>query len=226
MHLQDKDAEGIQSACSGYARRAISNGKFTISRVSLVRLISFIHSVKDKHRLAEPSKIPIGTTQLQFTEAIQAANERKQCQVYCKKKGGSLLTNDFQVKLESAYQWERWLIELQSTLKIIIGAKGITLDYIIRQNDMPYLSDQANWEERARFAAPHAGNTCRLYALAVHGVILRNISESSELYTYVKTNIRPDYGRVDITVLRVRYENAAMQDMHINGAKKTLVNIA
>ena len=33
MHLQYEDADGIQSACPGYARRAISNGKFTVRRV-------------------------------------------------------------------------------------------------------------------------------------------------------------------------------------------------
>ena len=62
-------------------------------------------------------------------------------------------------------------------------------------------------------------------ALAVHGVILRNIAESSDAYTYVKTNIRQYDGRVDITALRARYENPAMQDMHINEAKKNLANI-
>ena len=212
MYLQDEDADGIQSACSGYARRTISDGNFTLRRVRQKRLISLMHWVNDKHRLAEPAGFPIGTTQLQFTEAIQAANERKQCRVDQKKKGESLLTNDFQVKLEAANQWERWLIELQSTLKIIIGAKGIALDYVIRQNDMPDLSDQSNWEERARLVAPHSGNTYRLDALAVNGVILRNIAEFSDAYTYAKTYIRQYYGRVDITVLRTRYENSAMQD--------------
>ena len=91
---------------------------------------------------------------------------------------------------------------------------------------MPDLSDQTNWEERARLTAPRAGNTYRLDALAVHGVILRKIASSSDAYTYVKTNIRRYYGRVNITALRARYENSAMQDMYINEAKKTLANIA
>ena len=108
---------------------------------------------------------------------------------------------------------------------MIIGAKDIALNYVIRQNDTPELSDQANWEERDILSAPHAGNTCRLDTLAVHGAILCNISESSDAYTYVKTNIRLDDGRIDIKALRARYENPAMQDMHINEAKKTLANI-
>ena len=117
------------------------------------------------------------------------------------------------------------MIELQRTLKVIIGAKGIILDYVIRQNDTPDLSNQANCEERARLAAPHDGNTYRLDILDVNGVILRNIAEYSDAYTYVKIKIRIDDGRVGIKALRVRYENPAMQDMHIKEAKKTLANI-
>ena len=127
-HLQDEDADGIQSACSGYSRRTALNGNCNVSRVRQKRLISLMHWFKDKHRLAEPAKFALGTTQIQFTEAIQAANERKQCRVDQKKTGESLLTNNFQVKLEAADQWEILLIELQSTLKMIIGTKGIALD--------------------------------------------------------------------------------------------------
>ena len=93
--LQDEDADGIQSTCSGYVRRAASNGKFTLIRVRQKRLISLMHWVKDKHCLAKSAKFPLGTAQIQFTEVIQAANELKQCQVDQKKKGESLLTNNF-----------------------------------------------------------------------------------------------------------------------------------
>ena len=48
---------------------------------------------------------------------------------------------------------------------------------------MPDLSDQANWEEKARLAAPNEGNTHRLDALAGHGMILRKIAEYSDPYT-------------------------------------------
>ena len=63
-HLQDEDVDGIQSACSGYAIRTASNGKFTVSRVRQKRLIYLMHWVKDKHRLAESAKFPVGTTQI------------------------------------------------------------------------------------------------------------------------------------------------------------------
>ena len=113
MHQQYEDTDGIQSVCSGYARRTISNGKLIVSRVRKKRLISLMHWVNDKHRLDKPAKFSIRTTQIQFTQAIQAANERKQCRVDEKKKGESILTNE----LEAPNQLERCLIELQSILK-------------------------------------------------------------------------------------------------------------
>ena len=107
-----------------FQTRTDANGKFNVSRVMQKGIISLMHWVKDKYRLAEPAKFPLGTTQIRFTEAIQAANERNQCQVDHKKKGYSFLTNDFQVKLEAADQWERWLIELQSTLKLSLVGRA------------------------------------------------------------------------------------------------------
>ena len=42
-----------------------------------------------------------------------------------------MITDDFQVKLESAIHWERWKIELLGHLEMIIGANGIALSYLI-----------------------------------------------------------------------------------------------
>ena len=64
----------------------------------------------------------------------------------------------FQVQLETATQWDRWEIELESNLKMIIGEKGITLSYVIREDDDPNLADQETCEYKAMLAAPHQGN--------------------------------------------------------------------
>ena len=56
-----------------------------------------------------------------------------------------MITNDFQVKLESAIQWEIWEIELLGHLEMIIGANGIAMSYVIRQNSVPDHRDQLAW---------------------------------------------------------------------------------
>ena len=58
--------------------------------------------------------------------------------------------------------------------------------------------------------------------LVVHNIITCNILETSHAYTYIKTNIRNNDGRVDTEALKYRYQNPDIQDMYIN-EKKTLV---
>ena len=38
-----------------------------------------------------------------------------------------MITDDFQVRLESSIQWRRWENELLRHLKMIVGANGIAL---------------------------------------------------------------------------------------------------
>ena len=85
---------------------------------------------------------------------------------------------------------------------MIIGAKGIALSYVIRESVAPDLSKRRNWEEKARLAAPHVGNTYTQDKLTVHNLILRNIADGSDAYTYVKPQIRKDNGRIDVAALR------------------------
>ena len=48
-----------------------------------------------------------------------------------------MITTIFQVQLEAAGQWDRYVVELEINLKVIVGAQGITLSYVIRENDAP-----------------------------------------------------------------------------------------
>jgi len=225
-HLIDEDAEGIQAACSGYAKRTPAARRFVVTRVQQKRLISLMYWAKDKRRLDEPIEFANTYNEGTLRAEIEAAHERETCRKEQKRKGEAMLTDDFQVKLESAIQWERWEIELNSHLEMIIGANGIALSYVVRANTQPDHSDQETWEEKARLAAPHSGNKYTMDKLAVHNIITRNISETSHAYTYIKPSIRKNDGRTDMVALKARYQNPAMQDMYINEAKKTIETIA
>ena len=146
--------------------------------------------VKDKVRLGEPTEFAATYIETDLRGEIEAAQEREVCRKEQKRKGEAMLTDNFQVKLESAIQWERWEIELDSHLKMIIGANGIALSYVIRDSSTPDHSNQGSWEEKARLAAPHSGNKYKMDKLAVHNIIARNISETSHAYTYIKPTIR------------------------------------
>ena len=55
----------------------------------------------------------------------------------------------------------------------------------------------------------------------VCNIILRNIADVSDAFTYVKPHIKKDNLRLDAKFFRKIYENSAMQEQYINEAKST-----
>ena len=54
-------------------------------------------------------------------------------------------------------------------------------------------------------ASPQKGNAYLQDKITVHNIILRNIADVSDAFTYVKLDLKKDDGRLDIQVLRGRY---------------------
>ena len=104
---------------------------------------------------------------------------------------------------------------------MIIGKKGIDLSYVIREDDDPNLADHETWEYKAMRAAPHKSNAYLQKTLVVHKIILRNIVDGSDAFTYVKPCLKKYYGRLDIKAIRGWYENAAIHEQYNNKSKKT-----
>ena len=126
-----------------------------------------------------------------------------------------MITTSFQVQLEAAGQWYRWVAELESNLKMIVGAQGIPLSYVIRENDTPDHTGRNTWEEKAVLADLL---TMRLYNqdnLTVHNIILRNIADTSDAFTYVKPYIKKDNGRTDIKALCSRNGKVVIQEKYV-----------
>ena len=88
--------------------------------------------VKDNTCLEEEASFPDVTTRHEVIYELEDATTRKKCRKEQKKVGGSLITTIFQVQIEATRQWDRWVVELESNLKMILGAQGIPLSYVIR----------------------------------------------------------------------------------------------
>ena len=126
--------------------------------------------------------------------------------------GDSLITSSFQVQLETATQWDLWIVELDSNLKMIVVSKGIALSYIIRENDDTDIEERVTWDLKATLGSPHEGPSFAQDNLTVHNIILRNIADGYDAFTYVNPHIKKDNGRLDVKSIHKRYENAAMQE--------------
>ena len=71
-------------------------------------------------------------------------------------------------------------------------------------------------------AVPLTGELYKQDNLTVHNIILHNIADTSDAFTYVNPYIKKNDGRTDIKALRSRYENVAMQEKYVSEANRTI----
>ena len=224
VHLKDETADGIIAACNGYTKRQTA-ARFTITRVQQKRIISLMYWVQDRHRTREAFAFDVGTDQAMFLDAISEASERHEARKSQKRIGETFLGKDFAIQLKSRHQWERWLRELKDTLSSIIGVSGVPLTYVIRYVTAPTLVGHTTWEEKVVAATPVTGRDFIQDSKTVHTIILKNLSEDSEAYTYIEAKLVQQNGRIDIKSLKDRYANAAADDVLGNEAKGTMKNL-
>ena len=149
-----------------------------------------MHWVKDKTLLEEEASFPDGTTRQKLIYELEEATTRMNFRKEQKKVEESLITTSFQVHLEASGQWDCWVVELESNLKMIAGVQGIPLYYIIRENDAPDHTEHSTLEGKAVLAVPLTGRLYKQDNLTVHNIILLNIADASDAFTYVKPYIK------------------------------------
>ena len=108
---------------------------------------------------------------------------------------------------------------------MIVGAQGIPLSYVIRENNAPDQTECDTWEENAVLEVPLTERLYKQYNLTVHNIILHNIADASDAFTYVNSYIKKDDGRTEIKALHSSYENVAMQEQYVSKANRTIESI-
>ena len=97
-----------------------------------------------------------------------------------------MITSSFQVQLESARQWDRWMVKLERQIQLIVGSQRIPLYYLIKENDAPDQTECDTQEEKAVLAVPLTGRLYKKDNLTVQNIILHKITDESDAFTYVK----------------------------------------
>ena len=103
-HLNDENAEVFQAAFRGYAKRTPANVIFVVTKVQQKILVSLMHWVKYQRRLGETTKIFKNFDETTLSTMIKETNKQESCRKEQKRKGEAMITDDLQVKLESAIQ--------------------------------------------------------------------------------------------------------------------------
>lgn len=217
--------EEVRDTCTSYAKRTDGPFPVVLTPVQKQRIKSLVLWVKDSDRVGQDLSFPATTSQAEFRSAISESLERDRRRRSQKKEGESYLDSTFNTKLKSASQWEKWLEELNITLCQIIGVRGVPLTYVIRENDAPNFDAGLPYDEAVINGMTLTGEEYKQDARTVHKIILKNVHEDSDAYTYIKTLIRHRNGRRDMQALRERYSSDATKQAIINKAKNDLQNL-
>ena len=180
---------------------------------------------KDMTRAGQDLLFEDGTTKQQFLDEINASMLREKRRQEQKKIGESFHDADFNTKLKTQSQWEKFIEELESTLGMIIGVKGVPLTYVIRETEDADFDDDLDYDDAIINAVELMGEDYKIDARTVHQLILRNVNEDSDAYTYITPLLRRRDGRLDILALRDKYHNDATKQAIINSAKATLSHL-
>ena len=181
--------------------------------------------VKDPVWVSAPVSFPNTTTAVEPITELEGALERDQQRKEQKKIGESFHDHRFNIKLKSQAQWEKFSKELESTLAMIIGSQGLPISYVIRTDNGPNFNEDIPYNEAAMDAVPVTGPKFKVDARTVHQIILNNVQEDLDAYTYIKPLLRPKDGRRDIKALHNRYSSNTTKQAIINSAKDILENL-
>ena len=108
---------------------------------------------------------------------------------------------------------------------MIIGAQGILLSCVIRENEAHGQIELDIWKEKAVLSAPLTSRLYKQDNLTVYNIILHNIANTSDGFTYVKPYIKKYNVKTDIKSLRSRYENFSTQEHYVSEANRTIKTI-
>ena len=220
--LEHMTTKEVKDMCASYAKRTDDPFPVILTPIQKQRMKGLVLWVKDRVRVGAAVAFPNGTTRDDVIDELNESIRRENLRKEQKKVGESFHDASFNNKLKSQSQWEKFSEELESTLAMIIGAKGVPILYVIRENDTPVFDPTLPYEVAVSQAVELNGEEYDIDAKTVHKIILQNVNEDSDAYTYIKTLLRHRNGRRDIQALRDRYQSDATKQAIINGAKSTL----
>merc|ERR1712070_690928 len=129
--------EDIKGACASYAKRTDGVFPVILPQLQRKRLRSLALWGKDRIRAQANVEFDNGTTAAELNQLLADALNREKMRKEQRKVGESHHDHSFNNKLKTQAQWEKFSEELDSTLNLIIGSRGIPLTHVIRQEALP-----------------------------------------------------------------------------------------
>ena len=148
------DSNDIDAMARDYASRPAANGKMTFGMNRTKRLKAFVYWVQDFHRISTTPTVT-GLNEAVFRADLLKASIRAEVRVNLHKQTKTAAEAASPGPLESERKWKQWEERFINYTRAHMGAAGVPLSYVIRENDAPDLNgDFSDFISRSIACAP------------------------------------------------------------------------
>ena len=196
--LSDKDIDGMATS---FATRTANNGRiiFGTNRTKYVK--ATVHWVQDFYRVSEEPSI-IGLNERTFKMQLQRALTRALIRKNLSDQTSSAADVSSPGPLEKESQWKEWEEKFANYTRAHIGASGVPLSYVIRENEDPDLEgEHPDFITKTIACAPLEGESYEADRLTVFNFIV-SFTTGHPSGDWVKNTLRYSDGRRSMNALR------------------------
>jgi hypothetical protein len=199
--LTEKD---ITSMASGFAGRTVQDGRinFGLRRTKLTKAL--IHWTQDFYRVSETPTI-IGLNEITFKGQLDRALARAEIRKVLTSQTSTSAGAASPGPLESEKMWKQWEEKFINYTRSHIGANGIPLSYVIRENDDPNPNGEyPDFILKTIGCAPLDGEYYSADRLTVFNMIV-SFTTGQPSGDWIKNTIRYADGRRSMNALRTHF---------------------
>ena len=182
-----------------FASRTVAGGKFFFGTNRTKWLKALVHWRQDFHRISDTPTI-IGLTEMTFKQALRTAETRDKIRATLK--DNDIPRDASPGLLEREAKWKEWEEKFLNYLRLHLGANGIPLSYVVRENDNPdKITDHGDFIHQTIACAPLNGEHFDADKLTVFNFII-SFTTGQPSGDWVKNTMRRANGRVSMSALR------------------------
>ena len=214
--LTNKD---ITAMASDFGSRTAANGRIIFGTIRTKLIRALIHWIGDFYRISLTPTI-VGLSETTFKDALRVAESRYNIRKSLSESASIASKAADPGPLKNEKMWKEWEEKFLNYLRCLLGANGVPLVYVIRENDDPdHVTNHPDFVARTIACAPLTGEFFDADKLSVFNLIV-SFTTGHPSGDWIKSTLNQLNGRVSMRALRTHFAGAGNATRNIAEADR------
>ena len=199
--IRTTDEDDVDAMVKDLTSRSAQQGRIIVGIRRTKLLKGFAHWVQDFFRVSSTPDV-VGLNTDTFRAALNVALTRREVRVNLLKQLKTAAEAASPGPLESERKWKTWEEKFENYCRAHIGAAGVPLSYVIRENDAPDVdATYPDFLSKTIACAPITGEQYQADRLAVFNMIV-SFTTGQPSGDWIKSTLKYNDGRRSMKALR------------------------